>query len=302
MFSINQEPGLIKLSIVGALFFGLLGTIWGLLIHSDAIIFDGFYSFLSTILSIGSFYVSKLILQKDDENYHFGKSQIEPVFIVFRSVILITLCAYSVIISTSSILEGGKAVVPGQASIYAIISVVGCLAIYLMLRSNGKQLNSEIIKVETMQWKVDTILSSGVLLGYVGYLLIKDGKYQFIGNYIDPVLVIFLSVMVVSVPIRTFKKNIKDLFLVAPKDKVEERFNEIAAYIVKFYGFKGKQVRVVRTGRTYFVEVNILVDPSWEFKSVKDLDMIRNQFYDQVTKNELEPWVTFSFTSEEKWL
>ena len=98
------------------------------------------------------------------------------------------------------------------------------------------------------------------------------------------------------------KKNIKDLFLVAPKDKVEERFNEIAAYIVKFYGFKGKQVRVVRTGRTYFVEVNILVDPSWEFKSVKDLDMIRNQFYDQVTKNELEPWVTFSFTSEEKWL
>lgn len=298
----NKEAVLIKVSIVGALFFGLLGTIWGLAIASDAIIFDGFYSFLSTVLSIGSLYVSKLVLQKADDKYHFGKSQIEPVFIVFRSVILITLCAYAVITSISTILDGGKSVPPRQASIYAVISVVGCLIIFFVLKANSKQLTSEIIKVETTQWKVDTILSLGVLVAYVSYFLIKDGKYQFITNYIDPGLVIILSIMVVSTPIKTFKKNIKDLFMVSPKDSVEEEFNNIAEHIVKFYGFKGKRVRVVRTGRTYFAEINILVNPSWELKSVSDLDMIRNQFYRQVEKSGLEPWVTFSFTTETKWI
>jgi cation diffusion facilitator family transporter len=300
--SLNSEAVLIKVSIVGALFFGLLGTIWGLAITSDAIIFDGFYSFLSTILSIGSFYVTKLVLQKEDDNYHFGKAQIEPVFIVFRSVILITLCAYAIITSISTILDGGKSVLPGQASIYAILSMVGCLIVFLVLKANGKRLNSEIIKIETTQWKVDTILSSGVLVAYVTYWLIKDGKYKFIANYIDPALVIFLSIMVVSIPIKTFKKSIKELFLVAPKDKVEEEFNKIAEHIVKSYEFIAKRVRVVRTGRKYFVEINILVDPSWELKSVSDLDMIRNQFYCQVAKSDLEPWVTFSFTTEAEWL
>jgi cation diffusion facilitator family transporter len=299
---LKSEAVLIKLSIAGAIFFGLLGTIWGLAIASDAIIFDGFYSFLSTVLSIGSLYVSKLVMQKADDKYHFGKAQIEPVFIVFRSIILITLCTYAIIISISKILDGGNSVLPGQASIYAMISVVGCLIVFLVLRANSKQLNSEIIKVETTQWKVDTILSLGVLVAYVSYLLIEDGKYQFIANYIDPVLVMILSIMVVSTPIKTFKKNIKDLFMVSPKDRVEEEFNKIAEHIVQHYGCKGKRVRVVRTGRKHFAEVNILVDPSWKLNSVSDLDLIRNQFYRQVAKSDLEPWVTFSFTTETKWL
>ncbi len=300
--SFKTEAGLLKLSIAGALTFGVLGTVWGILISSDGIVFDGFYSFLSTLLSVGSLYVSKLITQKDSDNFQFGKFQFEPLFLVFRSTILITLCSYACLTSINNIFDGGNEVTPGSAIIYAIISIVGCLIIFIVLARKGKEVKSEILAVETLQWKIDTFLSLGVLASYLAYFVLKDGRYESVVPYIDPTLVILLSITVIGTPVKTLVKNFKEVIMAAPMDDVEKRFNKVAAYVVKFYGFKSKKVRVIRTGRTYFAEVNILVDPSWEFSSVRDLDMIRNQFYDQVAKNDLQPWVTFSFTSEKKWL
>ena len=58
------ENKILKLSVIGALFFALFGIAWGWAIKSDMIIFDGLYSFISVILSMISLYINKYMAKR----------------------------------------------------------------------------------------------------------------------------------------------------------------------------------------------------------------------------------------------
>ena len=67
------ENKMLKLSVLGALFFALFGIAWGWAIDSDMIIFDGLYSFISLLLSMLSLFISNFMNKKDVEKFPFGK-------------------------------------------------------------------------------------------------------------------------------------------------------------------------------------------------------------------------------------
>ena len=298
----KSEISLIKLSAIGAFAFGLLGTVWGITVKSNAVIFDGIYSFLITLLALGSIYVSKRIHQGVDDTFQFGKFQFETLFLIIRSFILIALCGYSIIAGIFDLFGEGLLWDPHKVTIYALISVVGGLLMLRHFNRANKKLQSNLVSIESLQWKIDTYLSLGVLISSLLTIAFHHWNLDLISPYIDPVVVIILAIIVVIVPLRTLQQNIKDLMFVAPKDDREVKFNKIADYIVKFYGFSGKNVRVARSGRMYFVDVNILVDEDWKFTSIKELDLIREQFEKQIIDQSSDTRATVSFTAKEKWL
>ena len=48
----KSEKNTLMLSAFGALFFAILGVVWGIVIDSSMIVFDGLYSLISLFLSI----------------------------------------------------------------------------------------------------------------------------------------------------------------------------------------------------------------------------------------------------------
>ena len=123
------ENKILKLSVVGALFFALFGIAWGWAIDSDMIIFDGLYSFISVILSMLSLYINKYMAKRDFEKFPFGKHILEPIVISIKSLIIAIMCLYSLIEAVKTIASGGNSLEFGLALIYSIVSVVGCVGI-----------------------------------------------------------------------------------------------------------------------------------------------------------------------------
>ncbi len=299
----KKEQQLLQISSFCALGIGLMGLSWGVVVHSNAILFDGFYSLLSTLLSFGALYVGRLVLQEEDRVFQFGRNQIEPIFILFRSIVFISLSVYSLVLNTSILLKGGRYIPPEHVLVYAVVALVCSSFVFFKLNSSKKQMYSVVIDVETLQWKTNAFLSACILIVFgAGWLFHDLPLYCKIKYYIDPALVVVLSLLVVGYPLKAFKKNLKELMLIAPNDSLEKEVNRITEELVKHHGFEDYRVRVVRSGRKYFIDVNILVDAAWDIKSVSSLDTIRNQFYHQVDKSGLEPWVGFSFTTQRKWL
>lgn len=48
----KNEKQLLAVSVYGALAFAVIATVWGIVVHSQIILFDGVYSFISVILSL----------------------------------------------------------------------------------------------------------------------------------------------------------------------------------------------------------------------------------------------------------
>jgi len=296
-----QERKLIKISI-GT---GSLLTIWaiavGIIGDSKSIIFDALFSMVGISLSGVSLLVNNFVRKPDDDNLPFGRSQFEPFAITVQSSVIIFLCLYSLATSVIDIMDGGKAVELGIALPYLICSIICCFLLWLFFKNKATQLKSEYVRIESTEWQLDALLSFGVLGGLsLGYFL-KNTSLAHLIPYLDPAMVVIISILFLRIPARTFWKNVRELLQFAPDDDVENRIHESSDHIVNKYNFLDSLVRVAKTGSSYTIEIDFLLPKNLAGMKVVELDLIRQELYDQI-KGDYKMWLTISFTTERKWM
>ncbi|MCE7040268.1 cation diffusion facilitator family transporter [Dyadobacter sp. CY312] len=296
-----EERKLIKISI----FLGSLLTIWAIVVgiagDSKSIIFDALFSMVGISLSGISLLVNNFIRKPDDENLPFGRSQFEPFAITLQSSVIIFLCLYSLATSIMDIIAGGKVVELGIALPYLIASIFICFVLWLYFKRQAVRLGSEYVRIEATEWQLDALLSFGVLIGLsLGYF-IKDTKMAYLTPYLDPGMVLIISILFLRIPAKTFWKNVRELLQFAPDDDVENRIHEAAEQLVVEQEFLDSLVRVAKTGSSYTVEIDFLIPKTSSNMQVGELDLLRQQLYDQI-KGDYKMWLTISFTTERKWM
>lgn len=252
-------------------------------------------------LSGVSLLVNNFIRKPDDDNLPFGRSQFEPFAMTVQSSVIIFLCLYSLATSVMDILNGGKTVELGIAMPYLIFSIVGCFLLWLYFKDKAQKLRSEYIRIESTEWQLDAFLSFGVLAGLsLGYFL-KNSTIEYLIPYLDPFIVLIISVLFLRIPARTFWKNVRELLQFAPDDEVEDMIHEATEKISVYYHFLDNRVRVAKTGSSYTIEIDFLLPKSLSEMKVSDHDKIRQELYDQI-KGDYKMWLTISFTTERKWM
>lgn len=297
----RAEQKLIKLSI----YLGSILTLWaiitGIFVDSKSIIFDALFSMVGISLSGLSLFVNHFIRIPDDENLPFGRSQFEPFSITFQSSVIILLCLYSIVTSIMDIIGGGQIVELDLAFPYLVASIFICFILWLYFKKRGQEIQSEYIRIESTEWQLDALLSLGVLVVLsLGYFF-KNTSLEYLIPYLDPGMVIVISLLFLRIPIQTFWKNIKELLQFAPDDEVENNIHEASEKLATKHGFLDSVVRVVKTGRSYTVEIDFLLPKSLENIPLYELDEIRQELYDQI-KGDYAMWLTMSFTTERKWM
>ena len=93
----QKEQFVLKISLYCAVILAIFGITYGIYTGSKAIIFDGLVAFLSTILILLSVITSKFIYKEDDDIFQYGYMRFEPMVNLFKSLILLILCAYALI-------------------------------------------------------------------------------------------------------------------------------------------------------------------------------------------------------------
>src|SRR3954453_8589420 len=146
------EQRALKFSIAMTLLIGLLGVVTGLLTGSQAIIFDGMYSFVDVVLTIVSLAVSKLLANQGSRRFQYGYSHLEPVVGTFGGAVLALACVYAVINAIKDLLGGGHTVDYGFGAIWAgVLCMIGSAMAYYMSRM-ASRLASGLLSLDARSW------------------------------------------------------------------------------------------------------------------------------------------------------
>ena len=297
----ETESYLLKISTLGTLFFAVLGIAWGWTVKSEMILFDGMYSLGGVILSLlalmGSIYINK----KDYEKYPFGKKIIEPLIVIIKSLAIFIMCIYSLTGSIKDLINGGNEVQYGYALIYALISTLGCGIAYFFLKKKGKAINSSLVNIESSQWLMDTLLSMGVLVGFLIANIIKHTEFIWFNRYLDPLMVIICSSVFIKMPIKSFGDGLKELLEFKADDSITLEIDKLVEGIEREYKFEESITRVSKTGNDLRIEIDFIYNEESNIKVLDEMDSLREKIFNSLSHINYEKWLNVSFTKDKKW-
>ena len=295
------ENKILKLSVIGALFFALFGIAWGWAIKSDMIIFDRLYSFISVVLSMLSLYINNYMAKRDFEKFPFGKHILEPIVISIKSLIIAIMCSYSLIEAIKTLMNGGNSLEFGLALIYSIVSVLGCGIISFYMKEQEKKINSELIKAECTQWFMDTALSTAVLVGFIIAMVLAGTKLKSLNPYIDPFMTIVVSLVCIRIPIKTFIESFKEVICVKANDEINDDIYVLVKGIEEEYNFEESITRVSKVGRELRIEIDFVYNKDSKLKTLDQMDNVREEINDAIKHIDYNKWLNVSFTGNKKW-
>lgn len=297
----ETESYLLKISTLGTLFFAVLGIAWGWTVKSEMILFDGMYSLGGVILSLlalmGSIYINK----KDYDKYPFGKKMIEPLIVIIKSLAIFIMCIYSLTGSIKDLINGGNEVQYGYALIYALISTLGCGIAYFFLKKKGKAINSSLVNIESSQWLMDTLLSLGVLVGFLIANIIKHTEFIWFNRYLDPLMVIICSSVFIKMPIKSFGDGLKELLEFKADDSITLEIDKLVEGIEREYNFEDTITRVSKTGNDLRIEIDFIYNEESNIKALDEMDGLREKIFNSLSHINYEKWLNVSFTKDKKW-
>lgn len=212
LMNINNERQLITSSVIGALGFAITGIVLGRVVDSQMIIFDGLYSFISLGLSMLSLWAVEKARQKKKLHLVFrGKEKkinVDILVVFIKYTVILVIVAGSLITAVTALFNGGRDTSMSYALLYALISTFACYSFYALLRSSLRDSNTPLVRAEAHQWLMDTWASLGVLLGFtLGFVFSLMPATSFLVPYMDPFMVVLVSVYFIRIPVMEIQKN-----------------------------------------------------------------------------------------------
>ena len=292
---------LIAVSVWVALGWALVAIVWGLLVQSQMIVFDGLYSLISVLLSLMSLLAFRTIQKGPDQRFPFGRDVLEPLTIVFKSFAIAVLCVYALTTAIIDLARGGRAIDAGWAIAYAALATIGCLVVFWYLRHRQQQLRSDLLRAETTQWLMDTVLSACVLVGFGVAAALQQLDRADLAVFVDPAMVAIASAVFLLLPIRLLVSGFRELLAMAPADDLRERVEAQVRAVEAAQGFEESFIRTLKTGSRLDVEVDFVVSADSHAHDVHALDRVRQDLTDRLAPLGYDQWVRVSFTADRRW-
>ena len=172
------EQSTLKFSIALTVLLGVLGVVSGFVTGSQAVIFDGMYSFVDVIPTVVSLVVVKLIARGSSHRFQYGYWHLEPLVAVMRDSILVVACIYAGVGAVKTLTAGGHEVSYGLAAVWAGVLFVIGLAMTIFLHHRAKTLRSPMLELDARSWMVSTFLSLALLISFAAAVALKGTAWQ----------------------------------------------------------------------------------------------------------------------------
>jgi cation diffusion facilitator family transporter len=288
-------------SMLSIIVFIFLGLGFALFTRSESILFDGIYSLISFSIAFLTLKVSQLAVKPDDDTFHFGYTQFEPLINVFKSVFVITACIYAAFGAIKSIVSGGNLINMGAPIIYAAIATLGSLFIAFHLWKKAKKCCSGLLEVEALEWVVDAMLSFGLLLGFTMALFLQQGPWSYLVPYVDPAMLIVIAIVALPIPLKILFRNMREVLYMAPPEPFVNELEKQLDDATKNIPLNDYEFRVVKHGRNTFLLVHLMVSDDFHFNTVADLDRIRGKIETRILAFNPEIVMEILFIKDKVW-
>ncbi len=296
----NTEQNTLKVSIALTVVLGVIGVASGLATGSQAMIFDGMYSFVDVAPTIVSLIVVKLLARGASHRFQFGYWHLEPLVAVLRDSILVIACIYAGVDAVKTLSSGGHDVAYGMAAVWAGGFCVVGFVMTLYLAQRAKELRSPMLALDARSWLVSACLSLALVAGFAIAIAIEGTAFQGWVPYLDGIALLTMALIMLPMPLLGLWRSMKDVLQVAP-DELDQRVHAVMGDILKQHGFIDYTSYIAKAGRTRFVEIHVLVSPDSRI-DIGMADGLRRDIATRLDATFPGFWLTIDFTADRAWL
>lgn len=297
----SREQRLLRLSIGITLLVGVACVAVGVLMHSQAIAFDGFYSLVDVVLTAGSLAVSHLVTSEGSRRFQFGYWHLEPLVLVFNAAVLTVICSYGGFTALHGLMTGGHELAFGFGAAWAAVMGVASFAMALYMRREASALGSVLLQLDAKGWFIGGAISLAVLVGFVLAALIKGGPLDDWTRYIDSAVLLLLTLALLPLPLGSLWQALREVLQLAP-DALDQRVRDVMKSLVQERGYLEFTSYVAKIGRMRFIDIHILVESSRPLGDMGDVDEVRSEIARRIGSDIRVEWLTIVFTGRREWL
>jgi cation diffusion facilitator family transporter len=294
--TLHSEQVLLRASITGTIAFAVLGVGWGWWAQSQVILLDGAYALIGLGLGLLSLRAARLVEAGPTPKYPFGREALAPLIVGIQGMVLLGTFGFAAFDAVGVIFEGGSETALGPALGYAIVSLIGSVAIWWYLRSRAEE--SELVQAEATQWAAGWVLSAGMLVGFAAALLLQRTAWSDLAAFADPVLVLLATAVIIPTPMRMMRQMYSELLEGRPPAEIREPIEEHIRQVSGEHGLPQPTVRMGKLGRKLYVELDYLVEGQWD---IGEADRVRRELLNRLEEPGRLLWINVELHSDPLW-
>ena len=255
----KKEKSAMSVSLYGNLFFVIVELVMAVYTGSQAVLLDAVYDGIEFVMLLPSIFLIPLLYKPSNESHPFGYMQAETLFLVIKGITMIAVTVGLIANNIHIIIDGGNHIPFETVGYFELFACVLGIIVFLYLNHKNKALNSPLIKVEMTGWKIDSVLSLGMTLAFFLPMFLPFDWFKPVVPYLDPIITIILSIIMLPQPIKTVVTGIRDLMLLPPEEEITSDIKDTVEPVFKEYGIESENLYydIVRTGRKLWISVYI---------------------------------------------
>lgn len=253
----KREKSAMSVSLYGNLVFVVIELVMALVTDSQAVLLDAVYDGVEFCMLLPSIFLIPLLYKPSNEEHPFGYMQIETIFVVVKGITMTAVTFGLIFNNINLMLHGGHIVSFHTVAGFELFACVLGIIVTVYLYYKNKQMESPLINMEMQGWRIDSFISLGMTVAFLLPMLIPFDWFQHIVPYLDQLITIVLSLVMIPTPIHTVITGIRDLMLIPPEEETIDDIKETIEPIIGVYGHKNLYYDIVRTGRKLWISVYI---------------------------------------------
>ena len=242
---------------LGADSLDLFELVMALVTGSQAVLLDAVYDSVEFCMLLPSIFLIPLLYKPSNEEHPFGYMQIETIFVVVKGITMTAVTFGLIFNNINLMLHGGHIVSFHTVAGFELFACILGIIVTVYLYYKNKQMESPLINMEMQGWRIDSFISLGMTVAFLLPMLIPFDWFQHIVPYLDQLITIVLSLVMIPTPIHTVITGIRDLMLIPPEEETIDDIKETIEPIIGVYGHKNLYYDIVRTGRKLWISVYI---------------------------------------------
>lgn len=253
----KREKSAMSVSLYGNLVFVVIELVMALVTDSQAVLLDSVYDGVEFCMLLPSIFLIPLLYKPSNEEHPFGYMQIETIFVVVKGITMTAVTFGLIFNNINLMLHGGHIVSFHTVAGFELFACILGIIVTVYLYYKNKQMESPLINMEMQGWRIDSFISLGMTVAFLLPMLIPFDWFQHIVPYLDQLITIVLSLVMIPTPIHTVITGIRDLMLIPPEEETIDDIKETIEPIIGVYGHKNLYYDIVRTGRKLWISVYI---------------------------------------------
>ena len=253
----KREKSAMSVSLYGNLVFVVIQLVMALVTDSQAVLLDAVYDSVEFCMLLPSIFLIPLLYKPSNEEHPFGYMQIETIFVVVKGITMTAVTFGLIFNNINLMLHGGHIVSFHTVAGFELFACILGIIVTVYLYYKNKQMESPLINMEMQGWRIDSFISLGMTVAFLLPVLIPFDWFQHIVPYLDQLITIVLSLVMIPTPIHTVITGIRDLMLIPPEEETIDDIKETIEPIIGVYGHKNLYYDIVRTGRKLWISVYI---------------------------------------------